>query len=329
MGVAPFRLSRSSQVLLADLGVSTADVLRVAGLPADLFARPEILLPPVQYYALWEALDEVADVPHLPLAVGRAVSLEMFDPPIFAATCSPDLHVAAERIAVHKRLCGPLRLGVERSSAGLELTFTWPPGPTPPPSLVATELVFWVALARLATRTHVAPQRLTAPVPPADVDAYRSELGTPIEAGDTTAVRFSALDASRPFLTSDPGMWDFFEPELRRRLDELDAADTTGERVRRTLLETLPAGGTTMAAVARRLGTSTRTLQRRLAVEGTTFQALLSDTRESLARHYLSTSHLPVGEIAFLLGYDDPNSFYRAFHAWTGETPQRIRTATA
>jgi AraC-like DNA-binding protein len=61
--------------------------------------------------------------------------------------------------------------------------------------------------------------------------------------------------------------------------------------------------------------------------EGTSFQAVLSQTREALARHYLSSGALTAGEISFLLGYSDPNSFYRAFHAWTGQTPQRTRGA--
>ena len=74
---------------------------------------------------------------------------------------------------------------------------------------------------------------------------------------------------------------------------------------------------------------STRTLQRRLKGERATFQAtILDSTHESLARHYLSRSELSAGEISFLLGYDDPRSFYRAFRTWTGQTPQLVRAAT-
>ena len=77
--------------------------------------------------------------------------------------------------------------------------------------------------------------------------------------------------------------------------------------------------------MAKRLAVSTRTLQRRLGDEGTSFQRELNGLREELARHYLTTSHYSSGEISFLLGYDDPNSFIRAFHAWTGLTPERAR----
>ena len=74
---------------------------------------------------------------------------------------------------------------------------------------------------------------------------------------------------------------------------------------------------------------STRTLHRRLTADGTTFQAVLDQTREDLARHYLANPMLSPPEISFLLGYEETSSFYRAFHNWTGETPDRVRTRSA
>ena len=70
---------------------------------------------------------------------------------------------------------------------------------------------------------------------------------------------------------------------------------------------------------------SKRTLQRRLGDEGQSFRQQLDRTREQLARHYLKQPGLSTSEIAFLLGFEDPNSFYRAFMAWTGQTPETLR----
>ena len=72
---------------------------------------------------------------------------------------------------------------------------------------------------------------------------------------------------------------------------------------------------------------SKRTLQRRLEDEGENFRALVNSTRENLARHYLGNTTMSSGEIAFLLGFEDPNSFYRAFQDWTGQTPDSARHA--
>jgi AraC-like DNA-binding protein len=67
--------------------------------------------------------------------------------------------------------------------------------------------------------------------------------------------------------------------------------------------------------------------QRRLKVEGVSFRDVLNMTRERIARHYLRNSNMTGAEISFLLGFEDPNSFFRAFHGWTGTTPERARVA--
>ena len=66
-------------------------------------------------------------------------------------------------------------------------------------------------------------------------------------------------------------------------------------------------------------------LQRRLSDEETRYQQVLNHSRELLARHYLTNSDHTSAEISFLLGYDNPSSFSRAFHLWTGMTPEALR----
>jgi AraC-like DNA-binding protein len=314
-------------IVLADIGISPANVLRRAALPADFFAKTPTNLQPEHFFRFWQALDDEAADPALPIRIARTISVETFAPPIFAAICSPDLNVAAERIARYKPLIGPMRMRVERSETETTLEIVWPEHLRPPRALALMELIFWVALARLATRAEIRPRRMTALDPPADAEPFRRYLGIPVTPGDARTLTFSAEDAARPFLTANEPMWEFFEPDLRRRLSELDAGSTVTERVRAVLLELLPAGEATMEIVARRLVLSARTLQRRLQDEGTSFRAVLDSTRERLARHYLSSSALPAAEISFLLGYEDPNSFYRAFHGWTGDTPEGVRSA--
>ena len=315
-------------LLLADAGINAANVLRRAGLPRDLFKTGQRTITVEQYFALWEGVQAESDDPLLPISIGRAISMEAFDVPLFAATCSPNLNVAARRLAQHKKLIGPMKLSVTESQTETVLEFIWPPDVTPPRSLSMTELIFWVALTRLTTRSPIRPVRVTSPDPPEEAEAYRGYFGVRVETGVGYTIAFSAQDAERPFLTANDRMWEFFEPELQRRLSELEAGSTVAERVHASLLELLPAGSGSMEAVAHDLAMSPRTLQRRLKGEGTTFQAILDSTRESLARHYLSESELSAGEISFLVGYDDPRSFYRAFRAWTGQTPQLVRAAT-
>jgi AraC-like DNA-binding protein len=81
----------------------------------------------------------------------------------------------------------------------------------------------------------------------------------------------------------------------------------------------------TIEEIADALHISSRTLQRRLQEEGSSFQRVLDEARHQLARHYLNNSVLELNEAAYLLGYEDGNSFVRAFRTWEGIPPARWR----
>lgn len=322
----PFTVSPGTGDLITQLGISPADVISKAGLPRDLFSQGGASLGVDEYYRLWLALEAEIGDPTLPLRIGRAISFEVFDPPIFASLCSPNLNVALERIQRFKPLLGPMSLGLDVTSAATLLEIRFPPATAATPaSLVALELVFFVQLARLATRVEVRPVRVESKSDLGSSSAYAEFFGTEVVVGGRNALTFSAADSSRPFLTANERMWESFEPELSERLSSLEAAATTSKRVRGALLELLPSGRSSIAEVSKVLGTAPRTLQRRLRSEGISFKAALAETRKKLARHYLRSTALSGAEISFLLGYDDPNSFFRAFRGWTGETPEAAR----
>mgnify|MGYP001798135221 CR=1 FL=1 len=90
----------------------------------------------------------------------------------------------------------------------------------------------------------------------------------------------------------------------------------------------LPTGAASADAVARAMGLSKRTLQRRLSESGVQFQTVLGETRRSLALEYLSMDDLRVDEISYLLAYRDSKSFYREFQGWTGMTTTQAREAS-
>lgn len=324
-----YLVSKGLGVLAQDLGIAIADVVRRAGLPADALTRDSVRLSQEQYFALWAALEAESPGMPLPLQMVPRFSLEVFDPPVFAAVCSRDLETAAKRIARYKPLIGPMTLHVEADDQGLTIQYIWPDGVVPPPVLAAAELTFWVGLARLATRHRVSPIRIVTDPLPEGADQYAAYFGIPIERGDAQLVRFSREDAERPFLTARAGMWEVFEPELRRRVEDLGRTPRATDLVRAVLLEMLPAGTSSIDDVAAALAVSTRTLQRRLRAEATSFRDLLNETRASLARHYLHTTSLSLPEISYLVGYEEPSSFHRAFRDWTGTTPERMRSASA
>lgn len=316
------------RLVLRDLGIDSSRVLRRASLPGDLFGRERGALNTGEYFRLWRAIEEESGDPLLALKIGSGISAEAFDPPVFAALCSADLNTALRRIAQFKRLIAPMALHVETTKSATRLGLEWLDSTVDPPRvLVAAELVFFVELGRMGTRSSMIPTEVRAPEPPEPSTAYSDYFGVAVLPGARARISFAADDAALPFLTANPKMWEFFEQDLQTRLAELDQSATAAERTRAALLELLPSGTASVQSVSKKLGTSTRTLQRRLNREGQSFQNVLNETRERLAKHYLKTSSFSGAEISFLLGFEDPNSFFRAFHDWTGTTPEQARNA--
>jgi len=316
-----------ARALLHDVGISLTSVLRRAGLPEELLAAGPVALAADDYFRFWQAIDDESPGTTVAIDIARAITAEAFDPPLFAGLCSRNLNLAAARIARYKPLIGPMTVSIQQTRESTTLAYGWPPGMHPPRPFALVELLFWVALARLGTRTEVRPLRITAPRMPSNLTQVQDFAGVPITEGPAETITFSTPDAERPFLTENTSMWRFFAPELDRRLSEIRSDSPMSERVRAALIELLPTGTSKITAVARRLGTSTRVLQRQLQLEDTSYLKTLSTTREALARHYLSHANMSAAEVAFLLAYEEPNSFYRAFRTWTGETPEQVRRA--
>ncbi|MFD4604022.1 AraC family transcriptional regulator ligand-binding domain-containing protein [Streptomyces sp. NPDC058464] len=326
MHMQSYSLDVTWRAVLRDLGVVPANVLRRAGLAEDLFVQPSAKLAPGDYYRLWNSVEAETKDPVFPIRLCEMFRAESFSPPLFAALCSPDFVVAAQRIAQYKRLIAPMRMTVSEADSVVAVELSWLDGAPPPPtSLVMMELLFFVTLIRIGTREEVSPVEVTTTALTEVMQPYEEFLGIPLQRGPAHRVAFAAADATLPFLTQNEPLWAAFEPELRRRLADLEASATTAERVRAALLETLPSGSTSMDTIARKLTLSKRTLQRRIEAEDTSYQRILDTTRNDLARHYLVNTDLSIAEVSFLLGFSEPNSFYRAFRMWTGTTPDTLR----
>ena len=314
------------RLLFKDIGVSENEVLKRAQLPLDLFSQKNASLSAEEYFRLWKSLEKALNDPSFPLRLGQMITTESFSPPIFASLCSPNLNVAMKRLSRYKQLIGPMTLqveqGTEATTISLDCLFTDNPLPD---SLAATELVFLVHLVRLATREQIIPLVVSSSSSWFKRSDYGAYFGIKPSRGGKHQLKFSTRDATRPFLTESPSMWQFFEPELRKRLSDMEAESSYAHRVRSALFKLLPSGLSSIDDVANNLAVSKRTLQRYLSNEKTNFQKELNTTREKLARHYLSNSSYSGAEISFLLGFEDPNSFVRAFRTWTGETPEQVR----
>jgi AraC-like DNA-binding protein len=124
---------------------------------------------------------------------------------------------------------------------------------------------------------------------------------------------------------ADPRLGALLERYAAPALAELPERDDPLQRARRELSSVLGEGEPSIQHVARKLGLTPRTLQRRLADSGYTFRKLVDEVREQAGRSYIERTQLSLIEITYLLGYSDPSAFNRAFRRWTGTTPAEHR----
>ena len=315
-----FLIDKNYGTYLSGMGFSMDEVLKKAMLPEDLFARQTPSLTAEEYFRFMGAIDALSPDEQTLIRLAASEGIEAFSPPIFAAYCSRNALVCLKRLAQYKPLIGALlyqvketetEVSVEILSGNEELEL--------PEILVGIEFVFLVGLIRKATKEIITPLSVTAKQPMKN-SAYADFIGKAITVGDKNRLVFSKEDALVPFISRNESMWEFFEPELKRRLSMMETDDSCAARVRSALMELLPSGECTIDDVAKKLGYSKRSLQRKLQEEDTNFQKQLNHTRELLARTYLANTDMTTEDIAFLLGYQESGSFLRVFTVWTGQT---------
>jgi len=325
-----FSISPGWRLWLGDMNLDPAELLSHAGLPGDLFNRPDSKLNTKQYFSLWRSADIVAGDRDVPLLFAEHMSVEGFDPALFACICSENLAQAVHRISEFKPLICPLRLLIDETEKYFELEIRCEDKSEElPPSLALTELVFFTQLARIATRTRVQPIGVTCPFEVKSKQKYKEYFGCAPVKRNSLSIRFSIKDTQLQFLTANAGIWNFFEEGLRQQLKDLDSEASTSDRVRAVLIKQLPTGDIAIDNIANLLAMSKRNLQRKLSAESSSYQTVLQQVRRDLAEYYLQNTAMQLGEISFMLGFGDQGSFTRAFGEWTGASPGQFRSVAA
>ncbi|MGC8202040.1 helix-turn-helix domain-containing protein [Aliiroseovarius sp. PTFE2010] len=309
------------------MGISVPRVLARAALASDCLENEGKGVDAAAYFRLWTAFAEESGDPDLPLTLGRGASRGPFQPALLAFSSSPDIATGLRRLAVFKPLVAPINLDITQTDQHLNVRFSGADGQATPAVMAATEIIFFLDFARAFTAHHVLPHAITLPNLDWVTDAFRDYVGAPVTHGDHIALSFTMADAKRPLISADTEFYNLIEKELLARLSGHGDDAALSGRVRRVLADLLPSGQVSIDTVSARLNLSKRSLQRKLKDENTSFQALLDATRASLAMTYLRDQKLSAEETSFLLAYQDPNSFYRAFHEWTGMTPSQARVA--
>ena len=319
-----------SNLLARRLGahrVSLPALLRRAGLPLGFFQQEKIYVTTEELFALWQAIGETSADPGIGLKLGAEPRLELYNPTEIAAVCSRSFRDALQRMARYKQLTCPeeIRIHTTRDEASVE--FLYLQAEEAQPDVLVDLCLSWIlAIGRRGTDGELKPMRLELSRPVQHRAFLESHFGCPVrfKAGRNALV-FRSGDLDRPFVTHNEDLLAAIGAQLEMELQERNAGVDVEDQVKHTLKRSLAGKRPTLQHIARELGMSARTLQRRLTDAEITFQKMVEDTRRELAHHYLKQSTVELTEAAFLLGYEDANSFFRAFHLWEGTTPGEWR----
>jgi AraC-like DNA-binding protein len=319
---------------VAGLGKPVAQLFEVAGLDPAAEPTLERHLPAEVYFALWDAAMQLVLDPSFPVRVGAAFDLEALEAFGFLAMSSDTLKDAYERTARVRPL---YNVGSRWDLTPLEdgLRMTWHPWPIEPPSELARRSVNEYQVTEMLacicqmTGRKLVPRRIAfRHGAPRDTSVHQELLGRAPEYDadfDGFEADFSWL--SEPIRGKNPKLRAYFEKQCSNIKDAFASDPAFTALVRQRLAATMEGGAASMSDVARSLGTSPRSLHRRLSDEGTSFNDLLDQVRRQFAEQYLARPRLAVSEIAYLIGFNDPSAFFKAFRRWTGVTPSEYRSS--
>lgn len=316
------------------IGLEPSVVLRQARLPVTLCIRElrdRRQVSTEEFFRLWAAVQALNPDPAAAVLLVTRLDFATLPPSSFAAFIARDYRDGLHRMARFKQLCTPERLLVNEDGQTCTVTIDWLHTPELPPNLlVDAAFATFVELGRQGTRVHITPRKVELARADDGSPALSKFYGCPVQYGaERNALVLDVADLDRPFPGHNPELLDMLNPALIAALAEATASASISLQVKAALKRILASGRPELADVARELGMSERTLQRRITEDGTNFRQLMLETRQEVVRHLLSEPSIEIEEIACLLGYEDTNSFYRAFRSWEGTTPARWRASQA
>lgn len=327
-GVAAFWVKGLLEVFKQE-GLDAVSLAQEAGLNLAALENPDVRVPSEKIGLLWRLAVIRSGNPAIGLATAARVPRPaLFDVVSYAMMSAPDLRGLLERFARYVRIISnfvtfTVAAGQEGYRARLDLSgggteVAW--------QRYAFTLLSLLSLVRWIMNRSLRPLAVELTTTAQDeVRPYQEAFDCPLRFGAlVNALLFSHSDVDLPLPTAQPRLASVHERVVGEYISRLDHPSTTA-RVRAAIPEFFADGEPRRAAVARGLGMSERTLQRRLEAEGASFRQILDDTRKDLAQNYFEQGDLALAHIAYLLGFNDQSSFFRAVKRWFGMTPQQFR----
>ena len=309
-------------------GFDTSELLERVGIARSTLDDADARIPGRTALELWSALIERTGDPALHLSAPTQLPFGAYRVIDYLVGASSTVGEGIERFARFFRLIADaVALRVERSDDEIRFCFDMVDGGPTPALYVDYVFAALVGRIRMKIRPELEVHRVDLRRPRPTVTApYEERFRAPVRFGaDRDRLCFGAGEWASPIAGADAALARILEDHARVLAARIQSAPTDFvARVQSCIMADLPESAEE-ESVAHALHMSRRTLQRKLAHEGTSFREVLDGVRRSLAESYLTDRAVSIPEVAFLLGFSEQSSFHRAFQRWTGLAPGRWR----
>lgn len=313
---------------LKSAGLDVHALCKEADLDLSALDHPDTRYATEKVSVLWELATARSGNPVLALSMPPGMQPAGFDVVAYAMMTCKDLKEALTFLVRYQRIVSDaVTISLADDTDGCWVTIELAGGNRPmPPQRIEFVHSMMLSFFRWVTGQHIRPRVVEfRHAPAADIAAYADLFGCEVRFGaEAHRMQFSHADLALRPQAANPVLAELHDRYAGERLARLDN-DRISVRIRELIIPRLPKGEPMRAEIAGELCMSERTLQRRLAEEGTSFHEVVDAIRRELARHYLGQSEIVLSQAASLLGFTDRSTFSRACKRWFDVSPTQYR----
>lgn len=311
-------------------GVATADLLANLGMPPNGPVNPKLMVAADKFYDFFATLaTRDPDGISLPLRIGASMRSNEYGAFGLAWKSAPTLLDSYQRAERYGHVLGSAETySLQKSNDGcffnLEKAGDGRLGMllSNEASMAAVDIIS----KEVSTSNFVPLAVFFKHSARGDASVFESHFGCPVhfESG-RDALLVSEEYLHTPNKLGDETIAQFFDTHLEDELAAISNDDGLEQSVRRVVMESLSDGVPSVSFIAEKLSMGSRTLQRRLADRGHSFQSVVDMARKDLAKRLLRETDYSLAEVAFLTGFSEQSGFNRAFKRWAGQTPRSYK----
>ena len=313
--------------LLESYGYEPKKIFREFGIDPLLQEKTEARINFKKIVALWRNAAEITKDPCFGLKAAEYWHPSYMHALGYAWLASLTLREALNRLSSYFRIVTEgLSIDIKDDQQEIGIYLISQLGAPLPPVLVDASFAIILRMCRANLGNDLKPAGVKFEhTAPSCSDSFTNFFKTQAKFdADRDYITFRRRDTDRVLSGSNPLLAEMSDQIVVRYLEKMDEENLTN-RVKVGIVDLMPSGKISDEKIADHLHVGVRTLQRRLQAEGTTFQTLLNETRQDLARQYLKDPTIRLEEIAFLLGFSEYSVFSKAFKRWTGYSPSAYR----